>query len=73
MTKQHHAPNNLENASEFRVFVYELTESKMFGASVLFVILLNTVILVVQTDEEISVKGGNVSEESLSNAFYVSY
>ena len=51
-------PKNLENASEFRLFVYELTESKMFGGFVLFVILLNTVILVVQTDEGISIKGG---------------
>lgn len=51
-------PKNLENASEFRLFVYELTESKMFGGFILFVILLNTVILVVQTDEGISIKGG---------------
>jgi hypothetical protein len=51
-------PKNLENASEFRLFVYELTESKSFGAFVLFIILLNTVILVVQTDEGISIKAG---------------
>ena len=59
MTRHHHPPKNLENASEFRLFVYELTESKSFGAFVLFIILLNTVILVVQTDEAISIKGGN--------------
>lgn len=58
MTRHHHTPKNLENASEFRLFVYELTESKSFGAFVLFIILLNTVILVVQTDEAISIKGG---------------
>ncbi|XP_028396182.1 cation channel sperm-associated protein 1-like [Dendronephthya gigantea] len=58
MTRHHHMPKNLENASEFRLFVYELTESKSFGAFVLFIILLNTVILVVQTDEAISIKGG---------------
>ena len=60
MTRHHHMPKNLENASEFRLFVYELTESKSFGAFVLFVILLNTVILLVQTDEAISIKGGNL-------------
>ena len=55
-------PKNLENASEFRLFVYELTESKSFGAFVLFIILLNTVILVVQTDEGISIKAGKKIE-----------
>ncbi len=62
MTRHHHTPKNLENASEFRLFVYELTESKSFGAFVLFIILLNTVILVVQTDEGISIKGGSKIE-----------
>ena len=40
------------------MFIYELTESKVFSVSILFVILLNTVILVIQTDEAFSVKAG---------------
>lgn len=61
MTKGHlhqHIPKTLENAGEFRMFIYELTESKIFSVSILFVILLNTVILVIQTDEAFSVKAG---------------
>ncbi len=54
----HHIPKTLENAGEFRMFIYELTESKIFSVSILFVILLNTVILVIQTDEAFSVKAG---------------
>ena len=53
-----HIPKTLENAGEFRMFIYELTESKIFSVSILFVILLNTVILVIQTDEAFSVKAG---------------
>ena len=61
MKKAHHQhiPKTLENAGEFRMFIYELTESKIFSVSILFVILLNTVILVIQTDEGFSVKAGN--------------
>ncbi|KAJ7365570.1 Cation channel sperm-associated protein 1 [Desmophyllum pertusum] len=40
------------------MFIYELIESKVFSVSILFVILLNTVILVIQTDEAFSVKAG---------------
>lgn len=61
MTRNHHhhqIPKTLENAGEFRMFIYELTESKIFSVSILFVILLNTVILVIQTDEGFSVKAG---------------
>ena len=61
MTKVHHhqhIPKTLENAGEFRMFIYELTESKIFSVSILFVILLNTVILIIQTDEAFSVKAG---------------
>lgn len=58
MTKHHTLPKTLENAGEFRLFIYELTESKVFGGAILVVILLNTVILVTQTDEAISVKAG---------------
>ena len=47
-----------ENCSRFRSFVYRLVESKLFGAAILFVILSNTVVLIVNTSEEISVKGG---------------
>eukprot|EP00794_Sanderia_malayensis_P019790 gene19791-21730_t len=50
-------PHLPENASEFRIFVYEVTESKPFGGAILFVIILNTVVLVAQTSEEISFKG----------------
>ena len=53
-----HIPKTLEDAGEFRMFIYELTESKIFSVSILFVILLNTVILVIQTDEAFSVKAG---------------
>ena len=59
-THHQHIPKTLENAGEFRMFIYELTESKIFSVSILFVILLNTVILVIQTDEGFSVKAGNV-------------
>lgn len=48
-----------ENCSRFRSFVYRLVESKVFGAAILFVILSNTVVLIVNTSEEISVKGGS--------------
>lgn len=59
MTRGHQqVPKTFENAGEFRMFIYELTESKVFSVSILFVILLNTVILVIQTDEEFSVKAG---------------
>lgn len=40
------------------MFIYELTESKIFSVSILFVILLNTVILVMQIDEGFSIKAG---------------
>lgn len=63
MTKaqhHHHIPKTLENAGEFRMFIYELTESRIFSVSILFVILLNTVILVIQTDEAFAVKAGKV-------------
>lgn len=68
MTK-HRMPKHLENASEFRHFVYELTESKSFGAFILFVILVNTIILLVQTDETISIKGGKYYEHVCFNLF----
>jgi hypothetical protein len=61
MTKHHALPKSLENAGEFRLFIYELTESKAFGGAILVVILLNTVILVTQTDEAISVKAGKLN------------
>ena len=48
------------------MFIYELTESKVFSVSILFVILLNTVILVIQTDEEFSVKAGWYRLNSIS-------
>lgn len=40
------------------MFIYEFTESKIFSGTILFVILLNTAILVVQTDEGVSVRAG---------------
>ncbi|XP_031554063.1 cation channel sperm-associated protein 1-like [Actinia tenebrosa] len=72
MTKHHTLPKTLENAGEFRLFIYELTESKMFGGAILVVILLNTVILVTQTDEAISVKAGWYFS-SLDNVFLAIY
>lgn len=47
-----------ENASDFRIFVYEVTESKAFSGAILFVILFNTVILVAQTSEDLYRRGG---------------
>eukprot|EP00795_Rhopilema_esculentum_P002857 gene2857-1093_t len=51
-------PHLPKNASDFRIFIYEVTESKSFGGAILFVILLNTVILVAQTSESLVMKGG---------------
>ncbi|XP_073249025.1 cation channel sperm-associated protein 1-like [Porites lutea] len=67
-----HIPKTLENAGEFRMFIYELTESKIFSVSILFVILLNTVILVIQTDEAFSVKAGWYLS-ALDNVFLAIY
>lgn len=75
MTKaQHHQhiPKTLENAGEFRMFIYELTESRIFSVSILFVILLNTVILVIQTDEAFAVKAGWYLS-ALDNVFLAIY
>ncbi|XP_057316452.1 cation channel sperm-associated protein 1-like isoform X3 [Hydractinia symbiolongicarpus] len=47
-----------DNASKFRIFIFKMIDSKVFGAAILCVILVNTVILIIQTDEEISVRGG---------------
>ena len=51
-------PHLPKNASDFRIFIYEVTESKAFGGAILFVILLNTVILVAQTSEDLVMRGG---------------
>lgn len=75
MTKaQHHQhiPKTLENAGEFRMFIYKLTESRIFSVSILFVILLNTVILVIQTDEAFAVKAGWYLS-ALDNVFLAIY
>ncbi|KAK2560996.1 Cation channel sperm-associated protein 1 [Acropora cervicornis] len=73
MTRGHQqVPKTFENAGEFRMFIYELTESKVFSVSILFVILLNTVILVIQTDEEFSVKAGWYLS-ALDNVFLAIY
>ena len=47
-------------ASDFRIFIYEVTESKAFGGAILFVILLNTAILIAQTSEELILRGGKL-------------
>ena len=47
-----------EDASKLRVFLYKMIDTKLFGATILFIILVNTVVLIIQTDEEISVKLG---------------
>ncbi len=60
-------PHLPKNASDFRIFIYEVSESKAFGGAILFVILLNTVILVAQTSEELIMKGG----ENLSSFFHI--
>ena len=54
-------PAYLDNASKFRIYVYQLTASKVFGGLILFIILLNTAILFVQTDEKIRILGGKSS------------
>ena len=51
-------PHLPQNASDFRIFVFEVIESKGFRGSILFVILLNTAILVAQTNERVAMKGG---------------
>ncbi|XP_066911083.1 cation channel sperm-associated protein 1-like isoform X1 [Clytia hemisphaerica] len=54
------APSDIEmvRRQSFHSFVIDIVDSKLFGGAILFIILLNTVILIVQTDEETSVKGG---------------
>ena len=52
------APDFLKGASDFRLYVHELTESKTFGGAILFVILLNTVTLIAQTWDLVNVKAG---------------
>jgi len=47
-----------ENASRLRTHIYHVTESKSFGALVLIVILLNTFVLLLQTDSDIRVQWG---------------
>ena len=47
-----------DNASYMRSFVYDLTKSKSFGGTILVIILLNTAVLLVQTEEDIRVKWG---------------
>ena len=53
-------PKFLQRASNFRIFVYEVTESKLFGGAILFVTLVNTACLLIQTDESISLRGGKL-------------
>ena len=57
------------------MFIDELTESNIFSVSILFVILLNTVILIIQTDEGFSVKAGRClfSPDSFQNLCYSSW
>jgi len=50
--------DRIHQRATFRKFIEKLVDSKLFGGTILFIILLNTVILIVQTNEEISVKGG---------------
>ena len=52
-------PHLPKNASQFRIFVYEVTESKVFGGSILCVISLNTLMLIAQTREEALMKRGD--------------
>ena len=54
------APSDMQmvRRKDFHSFVIDIVDSKLFGGAILFIILLNTVILIVQTDEETSVKGG---------------
>lgn len=42
----------------FQKFIIGIVDSKLFGGAILCIILLNTIILIVQTDEKTSVKGG---------------
>ena len=61
----------LENASSFHLFVYDMIDSKLFGAAILFIILFNTVILILQTDERLSVETGNL--QLLNSVFVLHY
>ena len=53
-------PPHLNNASQFRIFVYKVTESKAFGGAILCVIFLNTLMLIAQTREEDLMKRGEM-------------
>ena len=57
-----HLPSN---ASDFRIYIYEITESKTFGGAILFVILANTVALIAQTSESLVLRGGKIPSSSL--------
>ncbi|XP_001641973.3 cation channel sperm-associated protein 1 [Nematostella vectensis] len=70
--RKNHLPKHLENASEFRLFIYDVTESKTFGGAILFVILLNTIILITQTDEAVYVNASWYFS-ALDNCFLAIY
>ena len=55
-----------KNASDFRIYIYEITESTAFGGAILFVILANTVALLAQTNESLVLRGGKLSFSSLT-------
>ena len=46
--------------NEFHEIMYRFTETKIFSGFILFIILLNTAILIAQTWQEVSVRAGTV-------------
>ena len=49
-----------KNASSFRIYIYGVTESNFFSGTILFVTLVNTACLLIQTDESIALRGGKL-------------
>ena len=43
---------------QFRIFLFQFTEHKAFGISILLVIFVNTIFIGLQTSEEIEAKSG---------------
>ena len=57
-TKGNEEEGEVFHRQGFQKFTISIVDSKLFGGAILFIILLNTIILIIQTDEETSVKGG---------------
>ena len=56
--EHHKSHKHKEWKSEFHEIMYQFTETKMFSGFILFIILLNTGMLIAQTWQVVSVRGG---------------